>query len=143
MQGLVGIGESLKRPDFIAGAAKAADQLIGLMASDGFLPGCFDQEYHGTVSWCCLTGTAQTSIVWGKLARITGEERYREACRRANRYLMAHHDITHPDPSVRGGVTGSWPVWGDYGRFHIFNWATNFFVEALLIEDSLANSEFA
>jgi hypothetical protein len=52
---------------------------------------------------------------------------------------MAHHDITHPDLAMRGGVTGSWPVWGAYGRFRILNWATNFFVEALLLEEGLAH----
>jgi hypothetical protein len=31
-------------------------------------------------------------------------------------------------------VFGSWPVWGDYGRLTVLNWATKFFVDALLLE---------
>jgi hypothetical protein len=51
---------------------------------------------------------------------------------------MRHHDIDNPDPRLRGGVPGSWPVWGDYGPFKILNWATNFFAEALLLQKSIA-----
>ena len=58
--------------------------------------------------------------------------------RRANQDLMRHHDIENPDPRRRGGVPGSWPVWASYGRLMVLNWATNFFVEALLHEKSAA-----
>ena len=55
----------------------------------------------------------------------------------ANAYLMRRHDIDNEDPRLRGGVPGSWPVWGDYGRLMILNWATNFFAEALLLEQTI------
>ena len=137
MQGLIGIGVTAKREDFIEAATRTADRLMDLMNDDGFLPGRIDANFAGTVSWCCLTGTAQTAIVWGRLFQLTGRPAYREAMQRANRYLMRHHDIDNPDLRLRGGVPGSWPVWGDYGRFMILNWATNFFVEALLLERSI------
>jgi hypothetical protein len=50
---------------------------------------------------------------------------------------MARHDIRNPDPRLRGGLAGSWPVWGAYGRLQILNWATKFLVDALTLE--LAN----
>jgi hypothetical protein len=137
MQGLIGIGVTAKREDFIEAATRTADRLIDLMNDDGFIPGRIDANFAGTVSWCCLTGTAQTAIVWGRLFQFTGRPAYREAMQRANRYLIRHHDIDNSDPCLRGGVPGSWPVWGGYGRFMILNWATNFFVEALLLERSI------
>jgi hypothetical protein len=51
-----------------------------------------------------------------------------------NDYMCRHHDITNSDPTIRGGVAGSWPVWGEYGRFRVLSWATKFFVDALLRE---------
>ena len=132
MQGLLGIGNLTGRLDFIAAAQKTADSLIGVMNENGFIPGRLNREFRGTVPWCCLTGTAQTAICWAKLFELTGDEKYREACHRANRYLMACHDIENKDLSLRGGVTGSWPVWGEYGQYTILNWATNFFIAALL-----------
>jgi hypothetical protein len=70
--------------------------------------------------------------VWSKLERILGEKSYGLAAERANAYLMRRHDITNTDRTIRGGVAGSWPVWGAYGRFKVLNWATKFFVDALL-----------
>jgi hypothetical protein len=139
MQGLIGIGVITNRKDFLDGATRTADSLIRLMDKDGFIPGCIDQAFRGTVDWCCLTGTAQTAIVWGRLFQLTGNPAYRDAMHCANVYLMRRHDIDNLDPRLRGGVPGSWPVWGYYGRLKILNWATNFFVEALLLEKSITN----
>jgi len=108
------------------------------MGKDGFIPGCVGADFKGAVDWCCLTGTAQTAIVWGRLFQLTGVPAYRDAMERANLFLMRHHDIDNPDSRLRGGVPGSWPVWGDYGPFKILNWATNFFAEALLLQKSIA-----
>jgi hypothetical protein len=106
------------------------------MGADGFLPGRQDAGFRGTVEWCCLTGSAQVSIVLSTLAALTGQADYREAAERLNRYVMARHDIRNPDLRLRGGVAGSWPVAGDYGRLMVLNWATKFFVDALMrVED--------
>jgi hypothetical protein len=137
MQGLIGIGVIAKREDFVQAARRTADSLLGLMNADGFIPGCIGPDFRGAVDWCCLTGSAQTAIVWGRLFQLTGDPRYREGMQRATRYLMRRHDVDNPDPGLRGGLPGSWPVWGDYGRLKVLNWATNFFVEALLLQRSI------
>src|SRR5688572_293180 len=134
MQGLIGIGGTTGRADFIEAATRTADSLIGLMDEDGFIPGRIGPDFKGTVRWCCMTGTAQTAIVWGRLFQLTGNAAYRDAMCRANRYLIRRHDIDNPDPRIRGGVPGSWPVWENYGRLKVLNWATNFFVESLLLQ---------
>ncbi len=137
MQGLFGIGTRLNRGDLTAGARLLADAELGIMQADGFLPGRQREDFSAAVDWCCLTGSAQTSIVWSDLYLLTREERYRAAVRQANRYLMARHDIRNPDSRLRGGVPGSWPVWGDYGRVRILNWATKFLVDALSREQRI------
>jgi hypothetical protein len=133
MQGLVGTGKIAKRRDLIDRAARTADSVMRLMDGEGYIPGRIHRDFTGAVEWSCLTGTAQTSIVWSELERITGDARYGRAAEQANRYLMARHDISSPDPSIRGGLAGSWPVWGHYGKFKILNWATKFFADALLM----------
>jgi hypothetical protein len=138
MQGLLGIGVTAKRHEFVEAAVRTAGSLLGLMDDEGFLPGRIGPNFEGTVRWSCLTGTAQTAIVWGRLFELTGDRAYREAMHRANRYLLRHHDIENEDPRLRGGVPGSWPVWGEYGRLMVLNWATGFLVEALLLESSIA-----
>lgn len=137
MQGLLEIGRLTGRADFIAAARRTANAQIQLLAPDGFLPGRQDEHFRPAVNWCCLTGSAQVSIVLSALARDTGEARYGEAARLLNRYLMARHDIRNPDPRLRGGLAGSWPTDGEYGRFMILNWATKFLVDALVSAEDL------
>jgi hypothetical protein len=142
MEGLIGIGELASRRDLVEAARTTADAQLRIMRSDGFLPGRQGSAFEAAVDWCCLTGSAQTSIVLSKLHGLTGERRYAEGARLVNRYLMAHHDIRNPDPRLRGGLPGSWPVWGDYGRFTILNWATKFLVDALRFQlDMKAHSD--
>ena len=78
--------------------------------------------------------TAQTSIVFSELYALTGEKLYRQCARTVNRYLMARHDIRNPDLRLRGGLPGSWPVTGPYGRLAVLNWATKYLVDALSLE---------
>ena len=134
MQGLIGIGRLTGREDFLRAAEVTARALIGLMSPDGFIPGRIDARFGGAANWCCLTGTAQTSIVWSQLFELTGDEAFRVARRAANRYLMERHMLDDPDPVIRGGVFGSWPVWGDYGYMMVLNWAVKFFADAILQE---------
>jgi len=134
MQGLLGIGQLTGRTDLIAGAQKLADAELGIMSAEGFLPGRQRHDFAAASDWCCLTGSAQTSAVWSQLYQLTKDEKYRSAVKVVNRYLMAHHDIRNPDPRLRGGLPGSWPVWGPYGRLQILNWATKFLVDALTLQ---------
>ena len=134
MQGLLEIGRLTGRKDLVAAARRTADSEIAILGDDGFLPGRQDSSFKATVSWCCLTGSAQTSIVCTDLYALTGETKYREAAQRINRYLMARHDTRNPDARLRGGLPGSWPVDGGYGSLCILNWATKFFVDALARE---------
>ena len=137
MQGLLGVGRLAGRPDLILAARKLADAEIRILSPEGYLPGRQRQDFSDGAHWCCLTGSAQTSAVWSQLYLITQDEKYGNAVRSVNDYLTARHDIRNPDPGLRGGLPGSWPVWGDYGPYQVFNWATKFLVDALALEEDL------
>jgi hypothetical protein len=134
IQGLLEIGKLTQRQEFIAAAQRTADAEMAILDKDGFLPAYQNANFHGTVSWCCVTGSAQMSTVWSSLYAMTGQDKYRDAACRVNKYLMARHDIRNPDPRLRGGVTGSWPVNGRYMPLKVLNWAAKFFVDALASE---------
>ena len=132
--GLLGIGSIAGRPDLVAGSRRLLDSLLAVLGPDGYLPGRFNHDFSPGADWCCLTGSAQTSIASSEFFLLTGEERYRDAAISINRYLTAHHDVRNPDPRLRGGLPGSWPVEGDYAPNRILNWATKFLVDALALE---------
>lgn len=134
MQGLLELGLFSGHDELVEAARRTADSLAARLDADGYLPGRLRPDFSAAVTWCCLTGSAQTSVVLSRLAGVTGEDRYREAARRINRYLMAHHDVHSVEPTIRGGLAGSWPVDGEYGRYMVLNWATKFLIDALLEE---------
>jgi len=138
-QGLIAIGRLTRRSDFIEAARRTADAEVRILREDGYLPGLQTQTFEAAANWCCLTGSAQTSIVFSELYSLTGEEAYRQCARTVNRYLMARHDIRNPDLRLRGGLPGSWPVTGPYGRLAVLNWATKYLVDALSLEARAAS----
>jgi hypothetical protein len=103
------------------------------------MSGRFDEQFRPAVSWACLTGMAQMSIVWRRaitlqVVRGPQAERYLAAARAVNGFLMRTQDRSAANPGLRGGIRGSFPVNGAYGSWRVLNWATKFFVDALLCE---------
>jgi hypothetical protein len=85
------------------------------------------------VQWSCLTGDAQTAIVWFRLAEITGDKAFGAAALRMVDYLCSTQNLTSGDPGIRGGIAGSRPIWQEYGKYEFLNWAAKFFADALML----------
>jgi len=122
--------------DLLAGAELTADALLKLIEPDGRLPGKLDRNWQPTVDWVCLTGNVQIAACWLLLYGLTGKAAYRDAARRANQYVRRTVCLTG-NPDVVGGVRGSFPVDGEYGRFEYLNWAAKFCIDSQLMEASV------
>ena len=70
------------------------------------------------------------------LRGITGEERYQATGERLLRFLKRTQNCVSEDGGLRGGIKGSYPFDGDYGRYEILNWATKFYVDALILAEA-------
>jgi hypothetical protein len=121
---------------FLEAAKRTADALLRAMRPDGFISGRFGPEWEAEANSVCLTGTSQIAYCWFQLFQDTGDRRYLEAGRVANRYVRRTIRTTGPD-GVVGGVKGSFPVWGEYNPFQFPNWATKFNIDANVMEASL------
>ena len=86
--------------------------------------------------WTCLTGSLQIAICWLLLYQVTGDERYRQAGCAVTRFVRRTVRIDG-NPDMRGGIKGSFPVSGDYGKFEYLAWACKFFIDANLLEDEV------
>lgn len=113
-----------------------ADGLLGSLTEDGFLPGRLRQGWRPAVDWACLTGMVQIAYCWLELYRLTGEARYLETGRRANAFVRRTVRVDGPS-ETRGGVKGSYPINGDYGRYSYLSWAVKFCIDSNLLESSL------
>jgi hypothetical protein len=134
MRGVMEVGAYVMNERFIAAARKIGDAMVAAMPESGALPGRFDKDWTPTVKWSCLTGVAQIALNCGRLFELTGDERYRQATRRGNRFLKTTQKLDG-DPDERGGIKGSHPIDGDYHPWQYPNWAAKFFCDSLMIED--------
>lgn len=119
--------------DILAAAGRTADALLTVIEHDGRIGGQLDKNWKPTVDWVCLTGSVQIAACWFLLHGITGKSEYRDAARRANRYVRRTVHLAG-SPDVVGGVRGAFPVNGDYGRFEYLNWAAKFCIDSQLME---------
>ena len=135
-QGLLEAGLRLKEPRYLEGAERACRAVLRHVGEDGWSPGAFDAGWRPAASYSCLTGNAQMAVQWFRLASFTGEAAFREGALRTTAFLKATQDCENPNPNIRGGIKGSHPIYGRYLFGTYPNWATKFFMDALLLEES-------
>jgi hypothetical protein len=135
-QGQLEAGAILNDPALIEAAQRTATALAGAVGPSGRMAGRFDRDWRPTVSWACLTGMAQTVIVWRRLDGLAGTHAFGEKADRVLEFLLSVHDVSSRNEGLRGGVRGSFPMNGEYCRYRVPNWAAKFFVDALLAEGS-------
>jgi uncharacterized protein YyaL (SSP411 family) len=119
---------------FVEAAARTARALVARVGPEGRMAGRFDRAWRPTVRWSCLTGMAQISHVWARLHAVAPDAAFAEAAQRVNAFLTGTQDIRSRPAGLRGGIRGSFPVNGAYCRYRVPNWATKFFVDALLYD---------
>lgn len=123
-------------PFFLEAGQRTAQAMLAALRDDGWLPGRLLPSWGAAADWVCLTGSAQMAHCWLLMFQFTGDARYAEAGRRANRFVRRTVRIDgHPD--TRGGVKGSFPIDGEYGRYEYLNWAAKFLTDSLMLEMDL------
>lgn len=143
IRGLLEGGRVLGDPQLLAAGSRAAEALLLLVAADGWLPGRLAADWSPAVTWSCLTGEVQMANNWMRLHLITGESRWLEPVPRVLQFVKRTQNRTSADPGLRGGIKGSAPMSGDYGRHEILNWATKYFADALMRHGQLARGDAA
>lgn len=134
IRGFLESGVLLGEQRYLDAALRAGRGVAGVQRPDGWLAGTYGDGWVADAKYACLTGVAQMSLNWTRLAQATGAAELRQSARSALTYLKANHRLVHLDPAVRGGIAGSAPIWGDYSRFEYPNWAAKFFADALMMD---------
>lgn len=134
IRGILEVGVIAKVDQYVDAADAMASSVAKAQWPEGALPGRLDREWHEAVSWTCVTGNAQMAIIWLRLAEIKGRAQSRDCAERANRFNLLIQDNDAMDPGMRGGMSGSYPLSGGYMTRRYPNWATKFFMDALMLE---------
>jgi hypothetical protein len=114
-------------------AVRGNERLRAAFEQTGTLLGRYDAVWRPTVKWRCLTGEAQTAIVWFRLAEWTGDKAWSAAARALTGELKRLQRL-EGDPDTVGALKGAFPVYGEYGKYEYLNWATKFMADALMQE---------
>lgn len=138
LQGVLEVGLLAKREDFIASARLCIDHLMERITTHGYLPGLFYPDWEPAAFSSCLTGSAQVAAVCYRLHQQTGIDAYRLAADKLVNYLKALQVLDSPLPAINGAIPGSFPLFGEYMRAGYPNWATKYFLDALLLQDRLS-----
>ena len=105
---------------------------------DGFLAARFDSDWRATARYNCLTGAAQIAIVLYRLHELRGGAAYLDAANLMVDYLKGVQCLESSDENVVGGIAGSYPMLGGYMTAGYPNWATKYFLDAVMLQDRLA-----
>jgi len=123
----------------LAAAERTASGLLPAIEPDGRLPGRLDRTWRSAVPWVCLTGSAQIVHSLLLIAGPLGRPDFVQAARRLNAYVRRTVALAG-DPDIVGGVRGSFPIDGDYGRFEYLNWAAKFLIDSCRAEAKLVGA---
>jgi len=131
-EGLLECGLLLEEERYVSAAQKVADALIARQRSDGGLASTFGPGWRETSQSSCLTGDCQMACLWLRLYKALSVEAYREAAEKILRFVAGTQMLDSSSANLRGGIAGSYPVYGRYERFKYPNWAAKFFLDALI-----------
>lgn len=134
IRGFLESGVLLGEERYLNAALLAGRGIAAVQRPDGWLAGTYKDGWVPDASYSCLTGVAQMSLNWTRLAQATGASELRSHAHSALAYLKTTQRLDHADAAVRGGIAGSAPIWGDYSRFEYPNWAAKFFADALMMD---------
>ncbi|HYR98938.1 MAG TPA: hypothetical protein VEO58_07970 [Gemmatimonadales bacterium] len=135
IRGLLEGGRVLEDERLMAAAECAAERVALAVGPAGWLPGRFAAGWRPAASWSCLTGQVQMANIWLRLFAITRERKWLEPVEPVLRFVKSTQNRTSRDPGVRGGIKGSFPLSAEYGSYQILNWATKFFIDALMRDE--------
>jgi hypothetical protein len=135
IRGILESGIYLQNEKYINTAKKVIDNLAIEIQPNGFVYGTFNKDWKGDKKFSCLTGNAQLSMNFLRLAQLKKSEMYFKIASIINNYLKSRQNISTNNLNIRGAIAGSYPIWGGYMHFMYPNWATKFFVDALILEN--------
>jgi hypothetical protein len=140
-EGLFECGCLLNEVRYIEAARLTADAFLARQHPDGKLAGTYSSAWRETSRSSCLTGNCQMSRLWLRFYKTSGNHAYYAAAKKAITFVACTQNLKTSNPNIRGAIAGSHPIYGRYERFKYPNWATKFFIDALLTLDRAENGD--
>jgi hypothetical protein len=133
LQGILEVGILARREDFIRAVRLGVEPLLSQITADGFLHGRFYSDWTPASFCSCLTGSAQLAVVCYRLHQHTGESVYRYFADVLVNFLKHRQLLDSDCTPVNGALAGSFPIFGEYMTAGYPNWATKYYLDAMLL----------
>ena len=122
------------------GAMAGSERIVSIYDAKRHLVSEIGENWEFLSSHLCLTGYAQLAIVFFRLYSLSGDKRYLDAGLNLLSDVAATQDVTSPAKPHYGAIKGSQPIYGRYAPLQYPNWATKFFIDALLAKQGALNA---
>jgi hypothetical protein len=132
LQGLIEIHCISGRASYLAAVRRAAERIVSVYGAKRCLASEIGENWEFLARHLCLTGCAQLAIVFFRLYGLDGDKRYLNVGINLLDDVAATQNVTSPTEPYYGGIKGSFPIYGRYAPLQYPNWATKFFIDALL-----------
>ncbi len=134
IRGILEVGVATGKPWYLDRALGMARSIARAQRPDGSLSAYYTPDWSAKVDWSCVTGNSQMAINWYRLSTETGDDALLGPAVAANRFNMSLQDLDTENLNIRGALKGSYPISGGYMTWRYPNWATKFFMDALMLE---------
>jgi hypothetical protein len=138
LEGLLEVGLLLNEPACLEAVSVSLIQIQSLTHDDGYLAGRWTADWKPAVTWSCLTGSCQLASVSFRAHRIYPDKGFDELGKKLLGFVASTQILRGTNQALVGGIHGSYPFDGGYGRYCSLNWAAKFYADAIM--DSFVES---
>ena len=135
--GILYMAEIFNNVDGINAVEKAAIKIAEVLQKFDFLPGVLNYKWDVLSSFSCMTGNAQMALIWLRLFEIKKIKMYLDVALKSINSIKSVQDLNSSNEGIRGGIPGSYPIWGDYIFMAFPNWSAKFFIDSLLYKKKI------
>ena len=140
LQGILEVGFLSGREEFIDRVRLGVAPLLKRIKQNGFLAGRYYSDWEPASFSSCLTGSAQLAAICYRLYEHTREDQYVTAADRLVNFLKPLQRLDSSCVAIDGAISGSFPIFGEYMTAGYPNWATKYFLDALMLQDRLCRA---
>ena len=131
IDGLIETGDILGEKSLIQAGTLAADAMMHKAEILPFLPGRLDHNWKKRANYVCNTGCAQLGIILMRLYDMSNDARYLNCSLKLADFLGYIQALNSVGKDRRGGISGSYPVWGFYCPLKYPSWASKYYIDLL------------
>jgi len=132
LQGLLEISLLSGERRFADAVRRSCERIVSIHGAKRRLVAEIGEGGEFLSDYVCLTGLAQLAIVQFRLYALDGDQRYLNTGLNLLDEVAASQNVLATGSPHYGAIKGSEPIWGRYAPLQYPNWATKFFVDALL-----------